>query len=410
MYKLTEEGEKYLKEGLPEKNLIKKLNKKEVSFDEAKKIVDFNIALQWAKKNEWVIVEKNIIKLSEKGKSDIDKKYNIEEYLKNVESAKSDEEKIRILSNRNLIRKVNEKEIEVKKLEGKEVLDLTPELLKTGYWKKVKFKKYNVEVPGKKIYPGKKQPYKKFLENVKEKLIALGFKEMESKIIVQDFWNCDALFMPQTHSARDIHDIFYVDSEEKELDKKLSEKVKIEHETSWGYKWSYEKAKRNILMSQGTALSAMQLRNLEVPGKYFALTKIFRPDVVDATHLLEFYQFEGIVAGKYLNFRHLLGLLKLFAEKIAGAEEVRFYPDYYPFTEPSVQLSAKHKKLGWVEFGGAGIFRKEVTRAFGIKVPIIAWGIGIDRLALFKLGLKDIRELYSQDIKWLREEFYYAKN
>jgi len=186
--------------------------------------------------------------------------------------------------------------------------------------------------------------------------------------------------------------------------------VKGEHEKGWKYKWDYEKASRVLLMSQGTALSASHLPKVKIPGKYFSLAKVFRPDVVDATHLLEFYQLEGIICDKSLNFRNLLGLLKQFATEIAGAEQVKFYPDYYPFTEPSVQMSAKHPQLGWVELGGAGIFRKQVTRPFGIKEPVIAWGIGIDRLAMFNLNIKDIRELYSSNLKWLRENYYYAKN
>ncbi|MGC9310572.1 MAG: phenylalanine--tRNA ligase subunit alpha, partial [Candidatus Aenigmatarchaeota archaeon] len=269
---------------------------------------------------------------------------------------------------------------------------------------------YNVQFTGKKFYPGKRHPYVQFLRSLKEKLITLGFKEMDSMLAVQDFWNCDALFMPQTHSAREIHDIFMVDAKLPAVDKKLAEKVGAEHESCWKYKWSLERAQKCVLMSQGTALSAMQLQNLEIPGKYFSLAKVFRPDVVDATHLLEFYQLEGIVCDESMNFRHLLGLLKQFATEIAGAEKVKFYPDYYPFTEPSVQISAKHPNLGWVELGGAGIFRNEVTRPFGIDAPIIAWGVGIDRLAMFNLGITDIRELYSANLKWLRENYYYAKN
>jgi phenylalanyl-tRNA synthetase alpha chain len=112
---------------------------------------------------------------------------------------------------------------------------------------------------------------------------------------------------------------------------------------------------------------------------------------------------EGIVIDESLSLRNLLGVLEIFAREIAGAEELRFYPDYYPFTEPSVQLSAKHPELGWIEFGGSGIFREELTRPLGIDVPVIAWGIGIDRLAMFKLGVQDIRYLFSSDLKWLRE-------
>ena len=117
---------------------------------------------------------------------------------------------------------------------------------------------------------------------------------------------------------------------------------------------------------------------------------------------VEFNQMDGFIADKELSFRHLLGILKQFALEIAGASKVRFYPDYYPFTEPSVQLSAKHPELGWIEFAGAGMFRPEITENLGIKEPIIAWGMGIDRLAMFKLGIKDIRHLFSESLEYLR--------
>lgn len=152
-----------------------------------------------------------------------------------------------------------------------------------------------------------------------------------------------------------------------------------------------------------TAYTGMALvKGIKIPGKYFALGRVYRPDVLDARHLLEFNQLDGIIVDKDLNFRHLLGILKEFAIEIAGAEKVRFYPDYYPFTEPSVQLSAKHPEMGWIEFAGAGIFRPEMTENLGVKEPVLAWGMGVDRLAMFKLGIKDIRQLFSDDLTWLR--------
>jgi len=155
--------------------------------------------------------------------------------------------------------------------------------------------------------------------------------------------------------------------------------------------------------AHGTCLSARTLASKpEIPGKYFAIARCYRPDVLDATHLIEFNQVEGIVIDESLNLRNLLGILEMFAKEIAGAKEVKFFPDYYPFTEPSVQLSAKHPEMGWIEFGGSGIFREELTKPLGIDVPVIAWGIGIDRLAMFKLGVNDIRYLFSYVLEWLR--------
>jgi len=161
--------------------------------------------------------------------------------------------------------------------------------------------------------------------------------------------------------------------------------------SGWNYNWREEIAKKLMPAAHGTAHSARQLVNgVEMPQKYFAIARCFRPDVLDATHLIEFNQMEGFVVGEDLNFKHLLGLLKDFAIEVAGAEKVKFFPDYYPFTEPSVQLSAKHPKMGWIEFAGAGMFRPEMLENLGIKGQAIAWGMGIDRLAMFKLGIKDI--------------------
>ena len=93
----------------------------------------------------------------------------------------------------------------------------------------------------------------------------------------------------------------------------------------------------------------------------------------------------------------------MFAKEFADTEEIRLVPAYFPFTEPSVELMAKHPDLGWIELGGAGIFRPEMLKPLGVRVPVIAWGIGVDRLAMFKLGINDIRDLFSHDLKVLRE-------
>jgi phenylalanyl-tRNA synthetase alpha chain len=141
---------------------------------------------------------------------------------------------------------------------------------------------------------------------------------------------------------------------------------------------------------------------LEIPGKYFAIARCYRPDVVDKTHLSEFNQVEGIVVDEGLTLRDLLGVLERFALDIAGADKVKFRPDYFPFTEPSVELVAYKKGYGWLEFGGSGIFRPEVTLPLGVKVPVLAWGLGVDRLFMMKAGIDDIRYLFSQDLDWIR--------
>jgi len=143
---------------------------------------------------------------------------------------------------------------------------------------------------------------------------------------------------------------------------------------------------------------------LEVPGKYFSIVRCYRPELVDRTHLTEFNQVEGIVVGEELNLRDLLGILERFAIEIAEADDVRFRPDYFPFTEPSVELSAYKEGYGWLEFGGSGIFRPEVTKPLGIEVPVLAWGLGVDRLFMMKSGIEDIRYLFTHDLKWIRSQ------
>jgi phenylalanyl-tRNA synthetase alpha chain len=149
-------------------------------------------------------------------------------------------------------------------------------------------------------------------------------------------------------------------------------------------------------------LSAHTLTRAHVPGKYFGIVRCFRYDKVDATHLSDFYQTEGIVLGEDVNLRTLLGMLEMFATEVAGAKEVKYVPGYFPFTEPSVEVHIKHPKLGWFELGGSGIFRPEVTASLGVHVPVAAWGIGIDRMALMALGLSDLRELFSYDLESVR--------
>ncbi|WP_461255572.1 phenylalanine--tRNA ligase subunit alpha [Treponema sp. R80B11-R83G3] len=324
---------------------------------------------------------------------------------------------------------------------GDEIGSLTQSMLEDGSWKGKTFRSYNVKTPPVRLTPGRSNPYAKFLENVKDKLTSLGFEEFDGPLVETEFWNSDALFMPQFHSARDIHDAYSVaDPANKDgvagnsaseitgnsvngiagnsasriaLAKSISEpwlsNVASAHENGgttgsrgWNYSFDRDFTKRLILRSQGTVLSAKQLPTAKIPGKYFGIVRCFRYDRVDATHLPDFYQTEGIVLGENVNLRTLLGMLEMFALEVAGAKEVKYVPGYFPFTEPSVEVHIKHPVLGWFELGGSGIFRPEVTSSLGVNVPVAAWGIGIDRMALMALGLNDLRELFSSDIENVR--------
>ncbi len=294
---------------------------------------------------------------------------------------------------------------------GEEIGSITPAMLKSGEWKKGSFRGYNIAVPPARVIPGRTNPYVSFLESVKDKLSSLGFEEFDGPLVETEFWNSDALFMPQFHAARDIHDAYYVKNptHAKSIEEPWLSNVAAAHKDGgntgsrgWNYAFDREFTKRLILRSQGTALSAHQLHTAKIPGKYFGIARCFRYDKVDATHLSDFYQTEGIVLGEEVNLKTLLGFLEMFAVEIAGATEVKYVPGYFPFTEPSVEVHIKHPVLGWFELGGSGIFRPEVTRAMGVDVPVLAWGIGIDRMALMALGLNDLRELFSGDIEGVR--------
>ena len=294
---------------------------------------------------------------------------------------------------------------------GEEAGALTPEMLKTGSWKTVQFRRYNIDVPPTRVPLGRGNPYCAFLARLKDKLAALGFEEFDGPLVETEFWNGDALFMPQFHAARDIHDVYYTKdpTHAKSIEQPWLDQVAATHENGWttgsrgwNYRFDRDFTRRLILRSQGTVLSAKTLTHAKVPGKYFGVVRCFRYDRVDATHLADFYQTEGIVLGEEVNLRTLLGLLKMFAEEVAMAKEVKYVPGFFPFTEPSVEVHIRHPSLGWFELGGSGIFRPEVTEPLGIKVPVLAWGLGIDRMALTSMGLHDIRELFTNSLEDVR--------
>jgi phenylalanyl-tRNA synthetase alpha chain len=439
---LGEEGRRFLDNGLPERRLADAVMTRggSVCLDDARSLPGLNveytaIAVGWARRKGWLTIRKEggrtLVSIAESFPKGADERLidllsagpvtvgelttDLVEGLNSLQSRPNavimSDEVNRTLS------LTDTGETIAGQLQGetiRTVSRLTPPLITSGAWRDLRFRSYDVEAPVAKIWSGKKQPYRRFLDDLKLKLLILGFKEMEGPLVEFMFFNCDALFMPQNHPAREIHDIYYVKRPSHgnlSAYSSLVERVKATHEdgwttgsTGWGYAFSHADARRLILRSQTTASSARMLvkPELEVPGKYFSLARCYRPDVVDRTHLTEFIQVEGIVVGASLSFRDLLGILKRFAFEIADVDQVRFKPDYFPFTEPSVELSAYKEGLGWMEFGGAGIFRPEVTLPLGISVPVIAWGLGVERLFMMKAGISDIRNLFSQDLDWLR--------
>src|SRR3989338_3179648 len=413
---LTKEGSKAAFEGLPERRMIASLaSEGKMQFNALKESAklneqEFNIALGINKRNAFISITKEgttpLAEITEVGREFMRSRTDLENAIDKIANKESvDDGLLAELRKRGLV-------------EEKESSDANVTISALGIRaKKLKEfseeREYNVFDPVPEIFIGKKQPYVQFLNNIRKKLIALGFKEMPERLINQEFYNFDVLFQPQNHPARTWTDTYQL---KRPNIGKLPAKQKVDairnaHESGgrtgsrgWRYKWDDAIAAKLMPTAHGTAADARQMvEGVEFPRKYFVINRCFRPDVLDATHLIEFNQLDGFIVGEGLNFRNLLGILEEFAREIAGAEEVRFYPDYYPFTEPSVQLSAKHPELGWVEFAGAGIFRPEITESLGIKGPVLAWGMGVDRLAMFKLGIKDIRLLFSDNLTWLRK-------
>ncbi len=266
-------------------------------------------------------------------------------------------------------------------------------------------KEFDLSIPPPRPKAARLNAYMEFLDLVREILVSMGFEEVKGPHVELEFWNFDALFQAQDHPAREIHDTFFLKTEYKgRVPEELLERAKKIHEKGWGYKWNPLRALRPILRSQTTAVSVRTIYE-RGEGEYrvFSLDRVFRPETLDTKHAMEFYQLDGIIVGKEVNFKHLLAFFKEFAAAL-GIKEVWFKPGYFPFTEPSVEGFIKHPELGWIEVFPGGVFRPEVMEILGAPgVRAIAWGIGIDRLAMSVLGLNDIRDLFNKDLDFLRK-------
>jgi phenylalanyl-tRNA synthetase alpha chain len=291
---------------------------------------------------------------------------------------------------------------------------LTRDQILSGAWKTANLRKYDVSKLPKKAYPGKIHPYQRIIGEMREILLDMGFTELYGSIVQQAYWNFDALFQPQDHPAREMQDTFYL-GETLPLPKGY-ERVKAMHEsggetssTGWGGTWKEAKAEQCVLRTHTTSLSIQYLAaNPNPPVKAFCIGRVYRRETIDTTHLAEFEQLEGIVMDEDVHFGNLLGILREFYHRM-GFEGVRFKPSYYPYTEPSLDAEVYVEGIGWIEMGGAGVFREEVTAPFGIQYPVLAWGLGVSRIAMLRLGLKDLRHLHRSDVAFLRETPAYRK-
>jgi phenylalanyl-tRNA synthetase alpha chain len=288
---------------------------------------------------------------------------------------------------------------------------LTAERLRDGSWRGATFRPYDVRAEVPFVVGPTEHPYARFLDEFADLLIGLGFQEAEGPLVETEFWNADVLFMPQEHPARSVHDVFFLaDVEGSAPPEPLGDRVARVHEgrplpgeatplsPGWRVPYRPEIARRSVLRSQTTAVSARFLaRRPAPPFRMFSIDRNFRPDALDATHHVEFNQCEGILGEPGTTLRDLVGVFHELAEGI-GIHELKLRPSYFPFTEPSVEGYVRHPRLGWIEVFPGGLLRPEVLGPLGIDVPIAAWGIGVTRLAMVALGLSDIRELFVDDL------------
>ena len=411
-YTLTEEGKGYLEKGLPERQLLGSFTGS-IPVKDLQRHPHAKLGIGWMRKKGWVAIRDGIVTKAGDAPPGPDELA--------LRSPSMGGEGARILIDRGLLTEHEEVTFEVSLTRaGEEALAAglsdparrsgpSPgSRITSGSWKNLKLRRYSLETHPKPVIPGKLHPYQRLMGEMREILLSMGFTELYGGIVQSAFWNFDALFQPQDHPAREMQDTFYLD--EREALPPHYERVKAVHEngggtgsTGWGGAWSEAKAEQCVLRTHTTLLSIQHLAaHREPPVKAFCIGRVYRREAIDPTHLPEFEQLEGIVMDEGVNFTHLLGYLEEFYHRM-GFSGVRFRPGYFPYTEPSVEPEVFVEGLGWVELGGAGIFREEVTRPWGIEHPVLAWGLGVSRVAMLTLGLKDLRQSHRSHFGWIRE-------
>ena len=263
----------------------------------------------------------------------------------------------------------------------------------------------DVEAEVPEIFVARTHPLKDTIDEIREIFVTLGFSEILGNMTQSSFWNFDALFTPQDHPARELQDTFFLDgiSTKKIGTAEQIRKVSDSHKKNWRYPWDINEARKMVLRTHTTCVTIKHLAEKKPDeARIFSLGRVFRNEKVSYKHLVEFNQIEGIVVGKDANLRNLMGIQREFYKRI-GITKIKFWPTFFPYTEPSLQTMVYNEKLGkWIELFGMGIFRPEVTKPLGITKPVLAWGGGIERIAMLKYDLDDVREFYNNNLGWLR--------
>ncbi|ORD94978.1 SYFA [Enterospora canceri] len=423
---LTEAGNEVVRNGSPEYLLMMKLRKNGVINDQDK------TGMKYAFKNKWIRQESGGIQPICDGVEDRTRKSLLDPKTLTTEEDRE-------MKKRGLIESVKQNQYKIRRgrmygiERASQQVELTTENLNTDV---SLFKPYNFETVGLLPIPGSLHPLTKIRKEIKGIFLEMGFSEMNTaRYVESSFWNFDALFQPQDHPSRECHDTFFieepayddlvdVDSNHLKLvisehsgEEAVSENGEIRDPKSLGHRSSFDvsEAKKNILRTHTTAISTRMLYELSrtyqkdrpFNAKLFSIDKVFRNETVDATHLAEFHQVEGVVAGRNQGLRELIHVLETFFRKL-GMERIKFKPAFNPYTEPSMEVFGYHDGLGkWIEVGNSGIFRPEMLRPMGFDddVTVIAWGLSLERPSMIKYRLDNIRELlgHKVDVNFIRE-------
>ncbi|HEY7696560.1 MAG TPA: phenylalanine--tRNA ligase subunit alpha [Nitrososphaeraceae archaeon] len=418
---------------LPERRIVDSIRskgQKTIAIGDLAKIsglsnIEFGVGMQNALRNGWLTKAGDNLNLTQNSEKPSDEEALLEKILKQKKmklSELNDQELhgFTLLKKRpGYIRETIEKFFKISlSSEGKKVVPtikkdeqegigtITAEILSSGKWKNEKFTEIDVSSPVRSYGIGRTHPLTDIINEIREIFVSMGFSEIEGSIIQSCFWNFDVLFTPQDHPARDMQDTFYISNlTDENIDPIISKKVSNFHSKEWNYDWDIEKSMQTVLRTHTTPVTIKYLSESKLSeGRIFSIGRVFRNEKMSYKHLMEFHQIEGVVIGETVNLRDLMGLQKQFYSKL-GLNKVKFWPTYFPYTEPSLQSMVFIDKLGkWIELFGMGMFRPEVTQSVGITNNVLAWGGGLERIAMIRYGLDDVRELYENKLSWLRKQ------
>ncbi|MDY6765737.1 MAG: phenylalanine--tRNA ligase subunit alpha [Candidatus Nanohaloarchaea archaeon] len=406
-YTLTAAGEDALADGLPEEQVLETVAGGETAVEDVRGLGEISEpGIGKAKEKGLITIQDGVLALTDKGEAMLAEEHDEMAALKAVESGeKVDDDTGDELVSRGLVEEVEHVTRRISLTADGADLDLAD--VEDAF---------DVTVPARDALTGRRHFAKEVYDYIRRVWVELGFQEMHGPLVVPSLLNFDALYTPQDHPARELHDTFFMEAPataDLEQYGSTVDWIRQVHEDGWEtgsdgwkYSWSPGEAERNVLRTHTTAVSAATLHSLsedDLPAKFFSIGRNFRNETVDWKHLAEFNQSEGIVVAHDVNFRHLKGYLQQFFTRL-GYDDVRLRPAYYPYTELSVEVDVyDEEQEEWVGLGGAGMFRPEVVKPLiGFEVPVLAWGLGPGRIIMRHHDISDMREMYRNDLDLLR--------